>query len=261
MSTFWTGIVTSFFEASSSAASSDGSSPGTTASIQHYQTGSTYVTGTALICPTHPTQSGSYAVFALTRSDIGSALPNQLAYFSAPLRDILGNTGSITLSDIKQIILRTALDAPISGVVIWGCITSGAMGVASNGFGVKLEAFSGSWRVGAATNAGVSWQSSGSSTATTTTTVGAVGHAPYGVSNQQVSRVGAFPLDAADTKIGTANTGYTAATVANVGNDLDTVSFGAGWLDAVPGKPVSASVSVKVDIVAATLANLSLPAR
>jgi hypothetical protein len=144
--------------------------------------------------------------------------------------------------------------------VIWGCITSGAMSSTSNGFGVKLEAFSGSWRVGGATNAGAGWVSA-SAVATTTTTVGAVGHAPYGVSTQQVSRVGAFPLDASDSRIGTTNTGYTGAGAVNVGNDMNTVTFGVGWLDAAPSKPVSATVSAKVDIIAATMQTFTLPAR
>lgn len=159
-----------------------------------------------------------------------SRLLNLGAYYSTSVLDYLGRNSSINvdLHDLCRLTLWTSDDDPPSAdLIIWAALTAGALSSTSMGVGVALEASGTDWKVSHATNAGAGWNFV-SGTAVSADTVGA-GLQLMLANAQNTARTAAYGLNSAGNPITTTNVS-TAPSTNNVGNDFDTISWGAGWI-------------------------------
>lgn len=202
-----------------------------------------------------PTLNGSYASFTSQNPATASPLANAWAVVSFPARNAAGQTAVANLIDTMRLIVRTLANSPPTDIVIGAVLHVGsagagtAPGAATKGVGVIIGYNAAGWQVGHTSNGGAGWTNA------------------FGVANASVvggrllsepasstqARFWGLGLDSSNATVtGTASANAFAA----IGDSLDTVSIGFGWLTGVGG--AGGAVTVKADLfnISDTSANL-----
>lgn len=176
--------------------------------------------------------TAGYLQVGLTKSTQASGLPKGASAgvsWSRPAEQLGGTAMDSDIYDLlAAVALWSGVDAPETDVCIGACLADTIASASTVGFGVRLSYSGGLWQVAHLVCASGTWTVGASAGATSASIVGAIAQAIHTVNTTQ-RQVRAKGLDANGAPVTTANTA-SAASTANVSDNLTTLILYAGWL-------------------------------
>jgi hypothetical protein len=204
--------------------------------------------------------TAGYLAVGLTNNAIPSGFPGGSAggaSFSIPARQLVGTSMDSDIYDLLSGALVWAGDdaPPGPDVAIGAALANGTAATATIGYGVRLSYSGGVWQVGHIVCAAGIWALGSAAAATSSSIVGALASATHLVNTTQ-RQVRAKGLTSAGVPVTTASTA-SAASSANIGDNLTHLILYAGWLAGLGAGVNGTVVRFKGDTLAAKLTEIS----